>query len=212
MHKIKLRVPGLCISRGPRRKHRTDQRHKLHWTNHDNFIKLWKTLEDTIRFQCDPAGQVINLSTKRFCKDTFKLSNKNLNFIPTQKTINKNTIKKQFEDFFRQIKLRAYFKNKKNKNLSSEEDRFKKPTNKNWIPTNNHHSIGTFIEATHNEIKEKVEETRPSKYSNLTIKELKAMHELQSRKDRVITNASKDGAVAILDVEDYVKEAERQTA
>ena len=38
------------------------------------------------------------------------------------------------------------------------------------------------------------------------------MHELQSRKDIVITNASKDGAVAILDVEDYVKEAERQTA
>ena len=77
-------------------------------------MKLHKTLEDTIRFQYDPAGQVINLSTKRFCQDTFELLNKNLNFVPTQKTINKDTIKKQFEDFFRQIKLRAYFKNKKN--------------------------------------------------------------------------------------------------
>ena len=154
MCKFKKRVPGLCVSWGPRRKYRTDQPHKLHRTNHDIFIKLRKTLEDTIRFQSDPAGQVINLSTKRFCKDTFKLL-KNLNFVPTQKPINKDTINKQFEDFFRRIKLRAYFKNKKNKNLSSEEDRFKKLTNKNWIPTNNHHSIETFIEAKHSEIQEK---------------------------------------------------------
>ena len=51
---------------GPRRKHRTDQRHKLHRTNHYNFIKLRKGIEDTIRFQSDPAGQVINLKTKTF--------------------------------------------------------------------------------------------------------------------------------------------------
>ena len=70
-------------------------------------------LENTNRFQSDPAGQIINLSTKRFCKNTFKLLNKNLNFVLTQKTINKDTIKKQFEDFFRQIKLRAYFKIRK---------------------------------------------------------------------------------------------------
>ena len=57
---------------GPRRKHGTDQRHKLHRTNHDNFINLGKTLEDAIRFQSDPTGQVINLTIKEFCKDTFK--------------------------------------------------------------------------------------------------------------------------------------------
>ena len=96
---FKKRVPGLCVSRGPRRKHRTVQRHKLHRTNNDNFIKLRKTLEGTIRFQSDPAGQVIILSTERFCKDTSKRLNKNLNFVPTQKTINKDTIKTQFEDF-----------------------------------------------------------------------------------------------------------------
>ena len=73
-------------------------------------------LEDTFRFQSDAAGQVVNLSTKRFCKEIF---------VPTQKTINKNTINKQLEDFFRRVKLRAHFKSKKNKNLSSEEDRFK---------------------------------------------------------------------------------------
>ena len=45
---------------------------------------------------------------------------------------------------------------------------------------------------------------------NLTIKERQAMQELKSKNDIVITDADKGGAVLILDVEDYVKEAERQ--
>ena len=49
-----------------------------------------------------------------------------------------------------------------------------------------------------------------TKYSNLTIQERKGMQELQSRKGIVITDADKGGDVVILDVEDYVKEAERQ--
>ena len=35
MCKFKKRVAGLCISWGPKRKHRTDQRHKRRRTNHD---------------------------------------------------------------------------------------------------------------------------------------------------------------------------------
>ena len=90
---------------------------------------------------------------------------------------------------------------KKNKNLSSVVDRFKKPTNKNWIPTNNHHSIETFIEATRNEMQGKTEETsKKLKYSNLAIKERKAVQELQSRNEIVITDANKGEAVVILDV------------
>ena len=58
--------------------------------------------------------------------------------------------------------------------------------------------------------KKKTEKTRPSKYSNLTIKERKAVQELQSRNDILITDADKGGAAVILDVEDYVKAAERQ--
>ena len=93
-----------------------------------------------------------------------------------KKTINKDTINKQFEDFLRRTKLKVYFKNQKNKNLSSKEGRFIKPTNKNWITTNKHHNIETFIQATRNKIQDKIEKTRtPSKLLNLTIKEQKAM-------------------------------------
>ena len=45
---------------------------------------------------------------------------------------------------------------------------------------------------------------RPN-YSNLSVKEQKALQELQSRDDIVITEAEKGGAVVILDVEDYMK-------
>ena len=74
-----------------------------------------------------------------------------------QKNINKNTLNKQFEDFPRRIRLRAHFKSKENYNLSTEEDSFKNPTNQNWVPTNHNHSMETFIKATRNEVKEKIE-------------------------------------------------------
>ena len=83
-------------------------------------------------------------------------------------------INNKVEYFFRQTKLHS-FQNKNNKNLSSEEYRFKKPKNKNLIPAINHHSIETFIEATSFEIQEKVKKAWPLKFSILTVKERKAM-------------------------------------
>ena len=75
-------------------------------------------LEDTIRFQSDPAGQVINLGTNRFCKDTFKLLNKNLNFVLTQKTINKDIV----SNIIIQIKLGAHCHNNKKISLLKKTD------------------------------------------------------------------------------------------
>ena len=40
---------------------------------------------------------------------------------------------------------------------------------------------------------------------NLSVEEEKALEELQSRYDIVITEADKGGTVVILDVEDYIK-------
>ena len=74
MCKFKKRVPGLCVSRGPKRK----------LINVINFIEQTLTTLSSygkrlkkIKSESDPAAQVINLSTKRFWKDTFKLLNKN---------------------------------------------------------------------------------------------------------------------------------------
>ena len=115
------------------------------------------------------------------------------------------------KDFYRRIKLKAHFKNSENKNCFTEEEIFRKPTNETWIPNNNHHSIETFIEATRNEINNKIEKKKQLNYSNLSVKEQKAFQELKSRDDIVITEADKGGAVVILDIEYYMKEADHNT-
>ena len=46
--------------------------------------------------------------------------------------------------------------------------------------------------------------------SNLTYKEHVAMEGLAKRKDLIITNADKGGAVVIMDTDNYIKEANRQ--
>ena len=71
-------------------------------------------------------------------------------------------------------------------------------------------SIETFIEVTCNEINNEIEKTKLPGHSYLSVKTRKALQELQSRDDIVIKDADKGGAVIILDVEGYIKEAERQ--
>ena len=131
--------------------------------------------------------------------------NKNLNFVPTQTNFNKTKLNKELEDFYKHIKVKAHLKNPENKSRSTEEDIFRKPANKTWFSNNNHHSIET-----RNEINNEIEKTKRPSYSNLSIKEQKALQELQCSDDILIVEAHKGGAIVILDVEDYIKVAEKQ--
>ena len=47
---------------GATKKCKTNDHHQLHRTSHKNFVKLWRTIENTTWLQSDPAGQVINIS------------------------------------------------------------------------------------------------------------------------------------------------------
>ena len=58
-----------------------------------NFIQdIMIKLQRAIRFQFDRAGQIINLTQTKFSRETCKLLNKNLNFVPTQNKINKKEL------------------------------------------------------------------------------------------------------------------------
>ena len=77
-----------------------------------------------------------------------------------------------------------------------------------WEPKQVQHTVYTFCDAIKNEMKKTTEERRS--YNNLTKKELEAMEELRIRDDLIFTKADKGGALVIMDVKDYVSEANRQ--
>ena len=118
---IKKREYGICVSMGPTRKCRTNHCHQLHRTNHENFVKLRRTIGNKTGLQSDPAGQVINLSKKRFTKETFKLLNKSLNFVQLKQISIKPRLTKNWK-IFTTYKLKAHLKNPENKARFTEED------------------------------------------------------------------------------------------
>ena len=86
-------------------------------------------------------------------------------------------------------------------NPTTEDQLFIPKTNKKWRPDKNHHTTEKYIKATKNALE--TEEQNNSKNT-------KALKELAERNDIVIIKADKGGAVVIIDVQDYVKEAEHQ--
>ena len=86
---------------------------------------------------------------------------------------------------------------------------FKSKSNRQWLPKDTHHSVTSFIEAVDKDLshpKEKQEIER----NNLTKDELLGLEPLKKRDDIIITKADKGGAVVIISLKDYIKEAKRQ--
>ena len=85
-----------------------------------------------------------------------------------------------------------------------------KTSNKTWEPKQVHHTVSTFIESFKNSFTTSLELERKPPTTNLTKNETIALENLMLRDDIVICNADKGNAVVILDVEDYIKEANKQ--
>ena len=129
---------------------------------------------------------------------------KNLNFCPSS-SYNKNLFDRELEAFFKNVKLKSHFGNQEMP-TKTIEDKFK-PHSK-WEAKKVHHSVDTFIEAVTQETNK--QSTHWKQHNNLTKEEIKAMNELKSRDDIIITRADKGGAVVIMDVKPYIEEAHRQ--
>ena len=99
-HNFKKWKCGLCNEQRPARKHQLTQSNKLCGRNYENFIQLQSKIQDTNGLQFDPAGNVINLISKTFNRDVFKLSNKNLNFVLMQKYFKKKKLYNEINGFY----------------------------------------------------------------------------------------------------------------
>ena len=96
--------------RGPKTIQHQNRSNEFHSTNNGNFRKLQRTIKTKLKQRHDPHGCVINLSKHPFSKDTYKLLNKNLSFIPNPGIYSKSKLNDELQNFYRLIKLKAYFK------------------------------------------------------------------------------------------------------
>ena len=169
--------------------------------------RIRKVLQTKLLRKHDRRGTVVNLSSKVFSKAAFELLNKNLNFCPVPSEYNRLNLNTDLQRFFRRIKLRAHFDKPDPYHIPSESELFAR-RDKNWTLKFNHHSVDTFISCVTKELKES--KPNPISHDNLSPKESQTLKELSSRDDIIITKADKGGVTVILDVKDYVDEANRQ--
>ena len=189
---------------------RTNRSNEFHSTNNGNFTKLQRTIKTSLKQRHDPDGCVINLSKHSFSKDTYKLLNKNLSFIPTPGIYSKSKLNDDLQNFYHLIKLKAYFKDTESTTKKDENTIFIPEKQKPWTPSQNHHSIETFIDLVQHDINDpKILNTKRPK-DNLTKGEQKALEELSKRDDIIITNADKGRAIVIMDTDKYISEAQCQ--
>ena len=117
------------------------------------------------------------------------------------------------QNFFRLIKLRAYFKDETciaTVNKPNEQLPCKIKNKEKWTPKETHHTVSTYIDLVENYINALMKEPTKKLKSNLTYKEHVAIEELAKKKDLILTNADNGGAVVIMDTDSYIKEANRQ--
>ena len=174
-------------------------------------MRLRRTVRSTERFREDPFGNVINFSKKSFSKPEYKLLGYNLNYIPTPNSINKSELAKDINKFARRIKLRDHF----GASLPSDKPAFKYQST--WEPANNHHTVQTFLEDFSRKVSNELEK-EPTQHraksvntsNNLKKSELEALDNIKSMEDIIVTKADKGGAIIVQDVDNYIKEADRQ--
>ena len=107
-----------------------------------------------------------------------------MNFVSTPKNVNKSEVLNDIKQFNRRIKSKSHFGD-----LPKEGLYFKSTSN--WLPTNTHHTVKTFVE----DFTQKVENSLETEISNrangknLSKEELKALDSLRNREDLVSRKA-----------------------
>ena len=89
-------------------------------------------------------GENPTSSKHKFSKARYSLLYKNLNFLPTETNSSIKNFNQDIENFYLRIKLTAHFGTNISNEIQNEEDIFKHPQNKNWLPKHTHDTIQIF--------------------------------------------------------------------
>ena len=150
---------------------------------------------------------MVNLTKKTFSYYEFKLLNRNLNFIPNPGKYNTDKLEEDKNKFIRSVLLKSFFGDENNDD--NDPYRSLRQSNNQWLPKKVHHSVETYIEKFNKDFAD-AQRVNANDRDNLSKEERRALGSLRNRDDIIITHADKGGAVVIISVEDYIKEAERQ--
>ena len=162
----------------------------------------------------------MNLSSLILDDSDISLLDKGLTFVPTPRTLPVKSILENKDNLIRKIKLRSFF-NKCTKPFNAKEKLFQHKST--WTPNAsllNNEAINTINEIENNTInliREANKITRNNEIyiklkdkPNLSVNELASLNKLRSNKDIIIKSADKGGATVIMDLENYIFEANRQ--
>ena len=151
------------------------------------------------------SDTVFNLSKRVLSETEIKILEKGLDNAPIQRKINEPESTSDFEEFCRRMRIKWHFRNGPSENFSRiplfRPKSFRKPQKGNP-------NLEMFLSKVEQDIFKTIE--TPTKYSNLSSDEWKAIRSLADDRSIVIKKADKGSAVVVWDRVDYIKEAQKQ--
>ena len=127
---------------------------------------------------------ILNLFKHSFSFNTYKVLNKNLNFVHTPKQYGQKQLDTDTEYFFLLLKVSAHIKDA-NETKKSDQiyQPFKFKNKTKWLPKETHQIPKTFIDLVQNDISEIKMKKVKNPLSNLSNGEQVAMKHLAKRRD-----------------------------
>lgn len=162
----------------------------------------------------------VNLSSLVLDESDISLLDRGLTFVPTPRTLPVKSILENKDNLVRNVKLRSFFTNS-TKPINAKEKVFQYKST--WTPNTSllsNEAINAISEIENNTvnlIREANKITRNNEVyiklkdkPNLSLNELASLNKLRSNKNIIIKSADKGGATVIMDLENYIFEANRQ--
>ena len=151
------------------------------------------------------SDTVFNLSHRVLSDAEIKILEKGFDFAPIQRKINEPELRRDFEEFYRRMRIKWHFRSEPTSDFSNIPTFAPKSA---WKPPKGHPNLEVFLSQVESDLFKAIE--RPIGYSNLSKEEWDAIRLLVDDRNIVIKRADKGSCVVIWDRHHYVKEAEIQ--
>ena len=132
------------------------------------------------------SDTVFNLSRRVLSEDEIKVLEKGLDFAPIQNKVNESELRKDFDEFYRRMRIKWYFRNEPPESFSTIPAFRSKSS---WKPPTGHPNLEVFLSSVEKQLFEDIGTFL--RYSNLNTEEWKATRSLADDRSIVIKKQTK---------------------